>query len=198
MSTNRTEHRLTPELWPVFDKAWIHAVEAFSKMLNTTVTHRTFFAGVRVLPSANLGSFLPVPEESCAYVITTELLGGLTGKSYLVLSHRDIGSLAGATGLKDTVVQEAFLKELDNILSAAVITVLSNELNVKVYGDVPILSRDSHRVIREDLSSYSGLFFVSAITPEARGGSLIPTFLWVIDLKSLNQTTSFQPASNVL
>lgn len=204
MKANGADNWLMPQLWPIFEKSYANAVAAFSQILRTDVTHSTYFTGLHALPAAGLAPFLPVPEASCDYVVSTELLGELNGMSYLILSQADVENLSKMAELRDDTLRDEFLKELDNILSAAVITVLSNELKTTSYGDVPFLFRDLHQAVnlhqavKEDLPGHSGLFFISAAVFEARTPALLrATFLWVVDVKSLKTAIASRSAIRV-
>ena len=85
-------------------------------------------------------------------------MGELAGKSYLIFNKHEADEIHGACmPPKDNeqakmMETEAILMELDNILSAAVITEFSNYLGVSIYGDVPHLSRTSHHDLVDKLT----------------------------------------------
>lgn len=86
-------------------------------------------------------------DASDRHVFITHLIGELAGRSYLILDQAACEAIFGAVrsargNIQDTL-QYPLLMELDNILSAAVISELSNALSVEVYGDVP-----AHRWVR--------------------------------------------------
>lgn len=76
-------------------------------------------------------------------LLVTSLIGNLTGKSFFILSEGDVKnimhSVNQASGMMGDHLMEEVLKELDNILSASVISELANELDAEIYGDVPEL-----------------------------------------------------------
>lgn len=81
-------------------------------------------------------------------LLTTDIIGELNGKSYLIFNQDECNTLYEACfPNKDDknreMLEEAFLKELDNILSASMITEFSNFLQASIYGDVPGFCRDS-------------------------------------------------------
>jgi len=87
-------------------------------------------------------------------LITTEMIGGLSGKSYLVFTREECDMLfqnafPNHENNNRAMLEDAFLKELDNILSASVITGFSDFLEVEVYGDVPELHRGDAREIAQ-------------------------------------------------
>jgi chemotaxis protein CheY-P-specific phosphatase CheC len=92
-------------------------------------------------------------------VIVTPLLGGLAGRSYLVLDPAEIDVLLENSPFKpssgfDTALKEALLKEVDNIVSASVITELANQFKIDLYGDVPELLMISQADFSEMVSQY--------------------------------------------
>jgi chemotaxis protein CheY-P-specific phosphatase CheC len=81
--------------------------------------------------------------DSYIAVLVTALIGCISGRSYLLLTKKDISCIMESmTDSGNTITpefEEAVLKELDNILSAAVITELGNRFRTDVFGDVPEL-----------------------------------------------------------
>jgi chemotaxis protein CheY-P-specific phosphatase CheC len=81
------------------------------------------------------------------FVLYTEIKGELNGICYLVFNQNEVDELCKValpseiTGNADKLknMQEPLLLEIDNIISASVITQLANHLKQKMYGDVPHL-----------------------------------------------------------
>jgi chemotaxis protein CheY-P-specific phosphatase CheC len=79
------------------------------------------------------------------FVLSTELKGNLKGVCYLVFTEDESNEICKVALSPDIYsnpqklanMKEPLLMEVDNILSASVITQLANQLHVKVYGDVP-------------------------------------------------------------
>lgn len=76
-------------------------------------------------------------------LLVTSIIGALRGESYFLLTKEEEDVICkmsrSAFGGGDSIANSLILKEIDNILSAAVITEFSNSLNIKIYGDVPHL-----------------------------------------------------------
>ena len=82
------------------------------------------------------------------FVLTTELKGELKGICFLVFNAEEKDEICRVAlppeifnnpdKLKN--MQEPLLLEVDNIISASVITQIANQLKQKIYGDVPKLS----------------------------------------------------------
>lgn len=83
-------------------------------------------------------------EEGDLLILVTKLIGDISGESYLIFNQEESEEIAYALygGNKtSTELLEAFLLEVDNIISASVISDLSNALKIELYGDVPELIR---------------------------------------------------------
>lgn len=84
-------------------------------------------------------------EDGEIIVLVTKLIGDLTGKSYLILNADETTEIVKITsqtfGFVSHQLNDALLMEIDNIISASVISELSNNLKLEVYGDVPMLKR---------------------------------------------------------
>lgn len=131
------------------------AAESLSFFMKEKITlHETDFS-----ISDNFQS-VATTNQQVSYVLSTELRGSLKGVCYLVFTEdesnelcrvalppqifNDPGKLAG--------MKEPLLLEIDNILSASVITQLANELQAKVYGDVPSMKTMSSTELTELIS----------------------------------------------
>lgn len=73
-------------------------------------------------------------------MFSTALFGDMAGKSYLLLSEAEAAFCCRA--LPDTAANAGmhleFLKDIDNIMSATIVTQLSNHLRLNILGDIPI------------------------------------------------------------
>jgi len=80
-------------------------------------------------------------EQGDLYVLITQIIGDVTGKSFLIFNEEESNEIFSLMKMPaaNTALHEAFLMELDNIISASVISEISNKLEVDVYGDVPQL-----------------------------------------------------------
>ena len=87
-------------------------------------------------------------DDSEVHVIKTELLGELKGTSHLIFSEQEVKKLYESSlppkivaddSKESTIMKLGFLTEIDNMVSAAVITEFSNFLGVEIYGNVPSL-----------------------------------------------------------
>lgn len=123
-------------------------------------------------------------------ILQTDIIGQFGGSSYLILSEEEKATIArmGLTSFDSSakIGESAILKEIDNIISATVITQLSNALNVSIYGDVPQLFElndmvEFHNIMNEGSEGYY-LLVTSNFIFEGHG-SISPIFIWKIDRK---------------
>ncbi|MGF1532217.1 MAG: hypothetical protein ACFCUI_00830 [Bernardetiaceae bacterium] len=111
--------------------ALAHAASAFGKMIKEEVIVHHFTVQPKTWPAVD-GEF---------FVLRTDIKGDFAGEVYLVVSPTDEpriselllpGSLVGQPEMR-----EAILLEVDNILTAAMVTKYSEILQKQIIGDVP-------------------------------------------------------------
>jgi chemotaxis protein CheY-P-specific phosphatase CheC len=132
------------------------------------------------------------PSDS-PLLVTTEIFGDVIGKSYLLLTQEEIDTLTQRSfsgKSQPDEIKTAFIKELDNILSAAVISKLSNFLGVKMYGDVPnwvggVEQRVTDLIRRDFSGDEEELCISSACFTIDSYPSLRSSFIWVIGSKAI-------------
>lgn len=129
-------------------------------------------------------------------LLTTELKGELKGNCFLIFEEKEVEELLNVALPKSILdkpkmkleMGEAILKELDNIVSASMITQLSNLLNCHVYGDVPqldiIKTEHLHSVIT-DKTKFEYLFCFKTDF-KVQNLELKPTFIWGLDARFLD------------
>ena len=99
-------------------------------------------------------------KKGDVHLLTTEIIGDLSGKSFLCFQESEVQTLVKVClptlrqGTATPSLTEAMLLELDNMLSANVVTHISNYLNVQIYGDVPkhtiVEAEEVERLIEKD------------------------------------------------
>jgi chemotaxis protein CheY-P-specific phosphatase CheC len=100
--------------------------------------------------SCNLSHTIQVPNKlkQRGYLLSTYILGELKGACYLLFTQDEVDMLLKSE-FSEEILQdeemknamgEGLLLEMDNIISANVITEFANTLKVKIYGDVPSIS----------------------------------------------------------
>ncbi|MDN4165910.1 hypothetical protein QWY31_10375 [Cytophagales bacterium LB-30] len=150
-----------------------------------------------------LDHLLPIADS--LVLLTTDMIGELKGKSYLVLSGEESEKVIQACSPMKLAHQEvelgdALLLELDNILSASVITEISNRLNLKIYGDIPSLKKCSGSmaldILKKDFLHYQNsqqeILLVSSTHFHFKNEvHLRPQFIWKFNqglLQALNHS----------
>lgn len=134
----------------VMNTGFSKAATSFSKLINREV---------RIINSQSVvirreDDFSCVSEEQGdLYVLITQIIGDITGKSFLIFNEDESKEIFGlmGTSVASPALREAFLLEIDNIISASVIAEISNQLELDIYGDVPQLSKIHARDLQEFL-----------------------------------------------
>jgi chemotaxis protein CheY-P-specific phosphatase CheC len=174
-----------------FQSGYSNAANSLSQLINNKTQCSKADPGMHDLESAFFSEHKSFNSQGNNRIIMTDIFGDVTGKSYLVLSEIDFNLLtSGIPESKDPMVnlKEEFLKELDNILSASVITCLSNELKLKMYGDVPTLlesvSSKVEDIIYDDFIDESEEVYInSTLFSFENHEQAKPLFVWVLDSK---------------
>jgi chemotaxis protein CheY-P-specific phosphatase CheC len=126
------------------------------------------------------------------YFLTTKVIGEMKGVCCLIFSEEEVKHLHKAALppeiLADPAMMaemgDAIMLEVDNIISASVITQFSNSLKVKIHGGVPGLQKinfeDMATYISEEISKE--LYLISFKTNfETDNMNFSPEFLWLFD-----------------
>jgi chemotaxis protein CheY-P-specific phosphatase CheC len=165
------------------------AANSFSRMMNIKVSGAS--TKTRVIPSKNEGEYV-VQEVGEVYVLTTSLIGQLSGKSYLILSQQECHEIYQTlfpNRKMDEVMLEAILLELDNIISAAVVSELVDALQIEVFGDVPALKRINSDRLKEFLAGDykkeepSSIIISSTSFILGDRNKISPQFIWKLSPK---------------
>ena len=121
----------------IISKGFEKASAAFSKLINRRVSFD--LNSVSLIRHVSDPS-LRAHNEQEAVVLTTDIIGELSGRSYLILDQREMKVVCDAVNPKlSEHIREALLLEIDNIISASVISEIANALGIEIYGDVPAL-----------------------------------------------------------
>lgn len=122
-------------------------------------------------------------------VVVTDIMGEVGGSSYLLLSEQEQLELQRACFPNDSksaqcqVMGEELIKEIDNIISAAVITEFSNVLDLHIYGGVPQLSTVSsgsvNEKIKQDFETKDNYYLIADTRFRfVNNTQLQPQFFW--------------------
>src|SRR4051812_21706168 len=72
-------------------------------------------------------------------ILVTQVIGEFSGKSFLIFNTNESQEIFRTlnSAHNNQTLNEAFLLEIDNIMSASVIAELSDAFGLEIYGDVP-------------------------------------------------------------
>lgn len=188
------------EIQKAFESGYSNATNSLSQMIKRKIQYNTLHSSLLKVDSINLQKQTINRQKGADVLITTELFGDVTGKSYLLLSQPEYDLItAGIPESKDPTIdlREEFLKEVDNILSASVITRLSNQLNLRMYGDVPLsMGRVNGRledIIYDDFNEDNEELYVNTMCfVFDEHPSINPLFVWVLD-ESIQKIQAAKP-----
>jgi chemotaxis protein CheY-P-specific phosphatase CheC len=127
-------------------------------------------------------------EKGDLIVLTTQIIGSITGKSFLIFSEEESREIFKSLNGNDHL-KEAFLMEIDNIISASVISELSNGLAIEVYGDVPQLIRMHSRQLQDFIAGEikkedpSSMILSNTTFHFEKGDRVHPQFIWKLSSK---------------
>lgn len=137
--------------------------------------------------------------DSEVHVIKTELMGELKGTSHLIFSEKEVSKLYESClpksvveddSKESTIMKLGFLTEIDNMVSAAVITEFSNFLGVEIYGNVPSLkvikASQISEYLTEESSELEQIIHFKAVF-KGKELDICPDFIWVFHNKFVDK-----------
>lgn len=126
--------------------------------------------------------------EESLYALASQIIGDIPAHSYLIFKPEDVVKLATLclppTMQNNVEMQQALQIEVANILTASVVTQLSNFFKVKIFGYVPELRKLTKKEIRQTIESemdretVSFFLKTSFITPNLQ---IEPDFIWTFN-----------------
>lgn len=138
-------------------------------------------------------------ENSDVHVIKTALMGELKGTSHLIFSENEVQKLYQSClpenivkddSKESTIMKLGFLTEIDNMVSAAVITEFSNFLGVEIYGNVPSLKvikpTQINEYLEEESSELEQIIHFKAVF-HGKELDICPDFIWVFHNKFVDK-----------
>ncbi len=160
-----------------------HAAQAFSQIVNQEVGFDILCLTTSKVAFADAAYRY---QDDVALVVT-DVIGEVDGRSYLLFSGRARTALREMC-VPDTLsaeqrimMEEAVLKEVDNIVTAAVITKLSEALDLHIYGGVPCLSylpaERTQEKLHEEFAHEDDLLVNARFLFETNS-QIQPQFLW--------------------
>lgn len=190
LNFDKTELQLTKDLINIGLEKAAQSMAFFTK--NDVSIQST---ELQIKPMSFLENVISKEDDDIA-ILTTEIMGDVSGVSYLIFSQDEIEEIwkvslpenIRSDTEKMKVMGDAILLEMDNIIVASVVTQLANALNYSIYGNVPNISRTATKGFSEMFasarqSSNYFLYFKSEFRTE--GLDIQPDFIWLLDDKYL-------------
>ena len=167
----------------------VKAAESLTFFMNETITLKDFEEDKLIeQPPLELGK----KEEASILLLTTKVIGDLKGVCCLIFSEEEADHLRQAALPPEILespemmaeMSDGIMLEVDNIISASVITQFSNLLKVKIHGGVTDLKRVNYKemesIIQEDINNE--LYLISFKTSfESAKVAFNPEFVWLFD-----------------
>ena len=167
----------------------VKAAESLSFFMNETITLNAFDQEESLSVNA---IEIEKKNQSNIHLMITKVIGELNGVCCLIFSEEEADQLRN-TALPPEVLNspemmaemsDGIMLEVDNIISASVITQFSNLLKVKIYGGVPALrkvdSTELEKYLQEEINNQ--MYLVSFKTKfKSSHVSFAPEFIWLFD-----------------
>ena len=136
------------------------------------------------------------------HLLITNVIGELKGVCFLIFSEEEANKLRQTALPKEVLenpammseMSDAIMLEVDNIISASVITQFSNILQHKIYGGVPELKKLNSKQLSEYISGNfeQDAYFINFKTQLASSSlNFNPEFVWLLDNTFLNSIKTF-------
>lgn len=159
------------------------AAQSFSVLMRQPVQIKSSNLAIVTRPD----DFSLFDEEGELTVLVTNVIGGISGKSFLIFNAHERREILNHLPDKlGSAYHEAFLLEIDNIISASVIAAFSEALQIEAYGDVPQLRQmpasELKAFIHEETQNYAAGKMVSCSSyfTFSAGHEVHPQFIWKI------------------
>ncbi len=167
----------------------VKSAESLSFFMNETITLKDFDAEKHLdNPPLELGK----KDENNIHLLTTKVIGEMKGICCLIFSEEEADHLRKAALPQEILdspemmeeMSDGIMLEVDNIISASVITQFSNLLKVKIHGGVPNLKKVTSKEMEEFISGEVNqeLYLISFKTSfESAKVQFNPEFVWLFD-----------------
>ncbi|MDQ3110321.1 MAG: hypothetical protein M3R17_10540 [Bacteroidota bacterium] len=148
-------------------------------------------------------------EDPNIHLLLTEIVGDLKGICCFIFSEKEANLLRNAalpaeiTENQDLMVEmsDAIMLEVDNIITASVITQFANILKHKIHGGVPQLKKMTFDQLNKFVKSDKNkdLFSINFKTHFSTSkGNFNPEFLWLLDKRFTESIKKFTAEKNNL
>lgn len=134
-------------------------------------------------------------KDGKLHMIKTELKGQLTGSCFLIFSSAEVDKIHQACLPEEVftddseegqMMKTAFLKEMDNMVAAAVVTEISNILDLELFGDVPSAylmdAEEVNGYLTDESQVYRSVIHFKALF-HGKELDISPDFVWMFSEK---------------
>ena len=167
----------------------VKSAESLSFFMNETITLKDFDAEKQL---DNPPLELSKKDENNIHLLTTKVIGEMKGICCLIFSEEEADHLRQAALPQEILdspemmeeMSDGIMLEVDNIISASVITQFSNLLKVKIHGGVPSLKKVTSKEMEEFITGEvdQELYLISFKTSfESSKANFNPEFVWLFD-----------------
>lgn len=189
MSINQLNEKEIAVAKKIISLGLVKAAESLSFFMNETITLKEF-EDDKLLNQPPLE--LSKKDETNIQFLTTKVIGELKGVCCLIFSEVEADHLRSAALPPEILespemmaeMSDGIMLEVDNIISASVITQFSNLLKVKIHGGVPDLKKINYNEMEEIISNEinNELYLISFKTSfESSKAAFNPEFVWLFD-----------------
>ncbi|PZR38504.1 MAG: hypothetical protein DI538_09450 [Azospira oryzae] len=172
----------------VMNSGFERAAASFSRLVNRSVK---IINGQSVLIRQEQDFSSISEEQGDLHILVTQIIGDISGKSFLIFNRDESVEVFKTLShsVKSDTLNEAFLLELDNIISASVISELSDSLDLEIYGDVPQLVKINAKDLQlfmtkdEKKDDPASVVFCNTTFQFDKHEGVHPQFIWKLSSK---------------
>lgn len=163
----------------IIDLGLLHAAQALSKLIQDDVyIHEKEF-------NIEQKDFIiaSIPDEY--HILSTKIVGEIFAKSFLIFNQKNANKLWEITipehSREEEEMKKALLMEVDNILTASVVTQISQILKIHAYGDVPYYECLNKMALEESFGAQIdeyNIIFSMKTSLVSKNTDIQPQFVW--------------------
>ncbi len=142
------------EIQNIFERGHQKVLKSLMQFTNKSFELNIIKAKVLQKPEL-LSELENVPFHENLILLKTEIIGDIYGKSYWLIDDSALQYITNTDNNKQVNYDFSYemLREVDNIISATLISQLSEHYTLKIYGDVPELMLPKLKPLREIVES---------------------------------------------
>jgi chemotaxis protein CheY-P-specific phosphatase CheC len=183
----------------IISQGLVKAAESLSFFMNETITLQEFDQEKHLsTPPPEINK----KDQTNIQLLITKVIGELNGVCCLIFSEEEANQLRQSALPPEILnspemmaeMSDGILLEVDNIISASVITQFSNILKVKIHGGVPALRKVNYAELEEYIHHEisNELYLISFKTSfKSSHVSFAPEFVWLFDNSFIQNIKTF-------